>query len=481
MGAKELVERLAEHRLLGAVPPEERSWVAAHGQLRRVEAGDRLTSPDLGDIREMFIVLSGRVTMYLDRPGGPRRVTEWCGGDVTGLLPYSRLSKAPGVGQAEEPTEVLLVHRDDFPEMIRECPVLTEKLVQRMLDRARLFTRSDLLAERLVSLGRVAAGLAHELDNPASAVVRGAKLLADLVEETDRSARAIGEAGMSPEAYEAIETVREECLNVRVDRIRSPLEQVHREEELVDWLEDRGLDVRVAESLSETPISTDMLETLAAAVEPRVLDTVLRWVAAGCAVRVLASEIAHSASDISDLVRAVKGWTQMDGAAVPKPVDIREGLAQTLTVLRAKARAKGARVTVTADPDLPRVPALGGELNQVWANLLDNALDAIEDGGSVVVSAAHVGSSVVVSIVDDGPGVPDELRDRIFEPFFTTKPVGEGTGLGLDIVNRLVENQQGRVELDSEPGRTEFRVVLPVVDTHAAEHPSENGGGERGG
>jgi signal transduction histidine kinase len=168
-------------------------------------------------------------------------------------------------------------------------------------------------------------------------------------------------------------------------------------------------------------------------------------------------------------VAAIKGFTEMDRASVPEPVDISRGLTNTLTVLRSKAKRKSVGVTVNVAADLPLVNGFGSELNQVWANLIDNALDAIADAGHVQVMAAREGPCVVVRVIDDGPGVPSEIRDRIFDPFFTTKPVGEGTGLGLDIVRRLVQRHNGQIELDSRPGRTEFRVSLPVAENSVKE------------
>jgi signal transduction histidine kinase len=209
-----------------------------------------------------------------------------------------------------------------------------------------------------------------------------------------------------------------------------------------------------------------MLDQLAASMKGPVLHAALRWIAVGCTTRRLTGEIHEASSRIYSLVAAIKGFTQMDRAAVPEPADIGQGLANTVVILRSKARDKSAGLTIDVEEGLPCVDGFGGELNQVWANLIDNALDAVPDGGRVELKANREGDSIVVRVIDDGPGVPDAIRDRIFDPFFTTKPVGKGTGLGLDIVRRLVQRHNGQIELDSTPGRSEFRVTLPV--THAA-------------
>ena len=247
----------------------------------------------------------------------------------------------------------------------------------------------------------------------------------------------------------------------------SPIEQADREDGIADWLADHGLDVAsadaLAENLAQTKVTFEALDALAAAVSGPALDAVLRWAAAGCAVRDLAAEIQEAATRISGLVAAIKGFTHMDQAIAAAPVDLGQSLSNTIAVLGAKARGKSVAVALRVEPGLPRALGLGGELNQVWANLIDNALDAVADGGRVEVLAGHAKDRAVVRIVDNGPGIPAEVRAHMFDPFFTTKPMGQGTGLGLDIVRRLVQHNDGEIAVETEPGRTEFRVTLPLV------------------
>ncbi len=208
----------------------------------------------------------------------------------------------------------------------------------------------------------------------------------------------------------------------------------------------------------------EALDRLAGVVRPAVLGSVLRTVAADASVRSLAKEIDLAGTRISDLVTAVRGFARVDHeASAPEPVDLAEGLAQTLAVLRGKARGKGVRLTIDVVPGTPPVRGVAAELNQVWANLIDNAIDAAPPSGSVTVTARLEKGAVVVRVIDDGPGIPPEVRDRIFDPFFTTKDVGKGTGLGLDIVRRLVVRHDGDIEVQSRPGRTEFIVSLPAA------------------
>jgi signal transduction histidine kinase len=460
-----LVERLSSHRSLAAIPQHEILWVAQHGTLRHLGSGGILT-PKQGVVEGVHIVLSGSLTIHVDSGAGPRKIMEWRGGDITGLLPYSRLVSPPGDVVAEEPTEVVTVYRAEMPAMIRECHELTAILVHVMIDRARHFNSSFLHDEKLVSLGKLAAGLAHELNNPASAIARGAGELRTAHIGFDGAARSLGSAGLTEAQIAALQKTRDACLAQGVQSVLSPLDQEDRERSIARWLRAHGADEASAEALSETDVTLDMLDDLAHSIQGQALNSAMHWLAADCTTRRLTLEIQKAASRISELVNAVKGFTQMDRATVPEPVDLGRGLMDTLTVVASKAKGKSVGVSLNVDKDLPAVRGFGGELNQVWSNLIDNALDAVSEGGKVEVTARRERDRVVICVIDNGHGVPAEIRDRIFDPFFTTKPVGKGTGLGLDIVRRLVQRHNGQIEVESAPGRTEFRVTLPVSQSH---------------
>jgi signal transduction histidine kinase len=462
MTREEIIAKLQAHRTVGTAPPEELAWVAAHCEVREIPAGDVLSSQT--DITEgLQIIVSGHLAIRVDRGQGAKKVMEWHAGDVSGLLPFSRMKGSPGPVVADEPSLSLMVGREHFPEMIRECPELTAILVHRMLDRARVFASSDSHDEKMKSLGKLAAGLAHELNNPASAVVRSAKALSEGLETVASASRALAAAGLTPVQLEALDGARRACLARRSSGAHSPLDEADRLDAIAAWLQAHGADAGLAGPLADTAVTVSALEPLAGALDGEVLDAALRWLAHGCASRFLAREIETAASRIYELVASVKGFTQMDRETAARPLDVGQGLTDTLTVLRSKVKSKSATVDVDIDPELPRVEGFGGELNQVWVNLIDNALDAVPNGGHVAVSATRDGTSIVVRVVDDGPGIPDGARERIFDPFFTTKPVGEGTGLGLDIVRRLVRRHDGEIEVESRPGRTAFKVRLPAA------------------
>jgi signal transduction histidine kinase len=461
--SKDLLDRLTRHRILATIPHEQVAWVAEHGTLHRLETGEVLTAKD-SKVAGLHIVLNGHLSIYVDRGAGRRKIMEWRGGDVTGLMRYSRLVSPPGDVAAEEPSDLVTVYRADMPQMIRDCNELTAALVHVMLDRARHFTSSFLHDEKLVSLGKLAAGLAHELNNPASAIARSASSLGSSVDDADSSSRELGAAGLGPEKVALIQGVRDACIARNAQSVLSPLEQEGRERSLSRWLSERHVQPDRAEALAEMGFTRDMLEELARSIPTQSLDASLAWIAASATTRRISAEIQEAASRISNLVDAIKGFTQMDRESVSEPVDVSQGLTNTLVVLRGKAKDKAVSLSLDIASDLPLIHGFAGELNQVWSNLISNALDAVSENGRVQVNARRAEDArggIIVRVVDDGAGIPPSIRDRIFDPFFTTKPVGEGSGLGLDIVRRLVQRHNGQIEVESSPGRTEFRVILP--------------------
>lgn len=459
-----LVERFAAHRMLGKLPRHELEWLAARVTLRTLEPGGFVVKR--GDIPDemhgLIVLLSGRFGMYMERGAGTRKMMEWGAGDLSGVLPYSRMTRALGDGIAEERCELAVLPRSAFPEMIRECPELTAVCVHAMLDRARTFTTSDLHDEKMVSLGKLAAGLAHELNNPASAVARSARVLVASQREADLAADALMGAHLTDAQHEAVRQLYDLCLATPPES-GTPLDRADREDELAGWLETHGADPSLAPALAETPIPRERLDALARLLPGAALSPALRLIAARYTSRTLTAEIEQAATRVYDLVAAVKGFTQMDRAQVPEPLSVAAGLRDTVAVVGGRARQKQIALDLELEPDLPAVRAAAAELNQVWAHLLDNALDAAPAAGHVAVSARREGNAVVVRVIDDGPGIPEEIKGRIFDPFFTTKPVGKGVGMGLETARRILRLMHGEIDVASRPGRTEFRVSLPIA------------------
>jgi signal transduction histidine kinase len=457
-----LMEELAAHKTIGSAPREELEWLADHGEVRSYEPGE-IVVPRTERVVEMSIMLGGHIAIYVERGKGRRKAMEWRQGDVTGFLPYSRLTYPPGESTIEEPTRGLIVHRDQFTEMVNKCPTVTGILVHVMIDRARQFTSTDWQDEKMMSLGRLAAGLAHELNNPASAVARSSRLLSAALARAESAAHSLGAARLSEEERSKIDALRDGSLIPATTGVFSAIERSDREDEVTTWLEEHDVDVSSAEALSESGVPLESLDELADALPREVLDVALSSIAAGYATRSLASDIERASTRIYDLVSAVKRFTYMDRATVAEPSSVAQGVIDTVAVLASKAKAKSVMIKLEIPGNLPKVRAFGGELNQVWANLLENALDAVEPSGQIVVTAKCDGPRIVVRFVDNGPGIPEEIQGRIFDPFFTTKPIGQGTGLGLDISRRIVQRHDGQIEVESRPGRTEFRITLPAV------------------
>ena len=460
MPPESIVDRLAALPLFKPVPRSELEWLAERGEIRTYAVGsipNRAGEP----VDEMIVLLAGHVGLYAEAGGNRRKILNFGAGGVGGVLPYSRFQKAPGSSIVEEEATMFGLHKSHFPALMRECPELTAALVHQMVDRAREFRTAQLNDDRLQSLSRLASGFAHELNNPASAAARTAQSLVTLLDEEEGAARELAGAGLSDDQLAAVDGIRRDC--GRIAQARTALEAADREDDIAEWLVGHGIEPAVADPLVASDVTIAVLDHVAGALPPEALGMAIRWVASGCAARAAVRQIEAATGRIHDLVRAVKGFTFMDREGVPEPVDVARGLADTLAMLESKARTKSATVRFEAAADLPRVDGYGSEINQVWEKLADNALDAVGDRGTVTITAASRGDSILVRIADDGPGVPEEIRARIFDPFFTTKPVGQGTGLGLDIARRIVHLHGGDIDFSSQPGHTVFRVRLPAA------------------
>jgi signal transduction histidine kinase len=382
---------------------------------------------------------------------------------VTGLLPFSRLTVFPMTARATVATWGLRLHKDHFQEMLQRIPELLARLIGVMADRIREYSRAEQQRDKLSALGKLSAGLAHELNNPASAAARAAEGLREAMQELRKTNKLLDDDSLSCEERSALASLEEILLDQLTSRPPlDALEQSDMEQELATWLERRNIAnaSRLASGLVEAGVDRAALEKLGARYRDGVLAHVLARIVCSVGAERLTREIEASAGRISELVRAIKEYTYMDQAP-EQEVDVHRGIESTLTMLKFRLK-RGVEVTREFDPNLPRIFARGSELNQVWTNLIDNAIDAMGGKGELIIRTSRELDFVLVEIIDNGPGIPDAVKPHLFEPFFTTKGVGEGTGIGLDTVYRIVRAHRGEISFESKPGRTSFQVRLPL-------------------
>ncbi|MEU1264749.1 ATP-binding protein [Streptomyces cellulosae] len=376
-----------------------------------------------------------------------------------------------------EPTRFFVLPADTFADIMRDWFPMAVHLLEGLFFGVKSTQQAVGQRERLLALGSLSAGLTHELNNPAAAAVRATATLRERVGKMRRKLRIISEGAYDRETLAGLIEIQERTAErVAKAPVLSPLEASDREDLLADWLDDHGVEEgwRIAPTFVQAGLDTDWLEQVAAAVDEETLPSAVGWLNYTVETELLMDEIQDSAARISHLVDAAKQYSQLDRAPF-QVADVHELLDSTLLMLSGKL-GQGIRVVKEYDRTLPRVPAYPAELNQVWTNLVDNAVAAMREAdgeGTLTVRTARENDALLVEFGDTGPGIPAEIRDRVFDPFFTTKPVGEGTGLGLDISWRIVVNKHhGSLRFDSEPGDTRFQVLLPLT-APASDHPQE--------
>jgi signal transduction histidine kinase len=406
----------------------------------------------------MFVLLQGEIRGRQER-GGDAPVFTTEAPTVTGLLPFSRLKNYKLTIRATMPTWGLAYSHTKFGDLLQHLPELSQRLVGMLTDRVRTYTEFEQQSQKLAALGKLSAGLAHELNNPSAAARRSASTLHECLARLREAVRA---SAMGPDDCVLL-AEREEAIRVSLKpaQYKDEFARVEREEAIQTWLEGKGVKEawQLGPLLAEANLTDQNLEALAS-VAGKSLGPELTRFATLLEMDRIADELDHSTARISDLVRAIKEYSYMDQASMQE-VDIAQSLDTTLTIMHHKLKRS---ITVTRDyaPDLPRVMAYGSELNQVWTNLIDNAADVLKDGGKLGIRAVRDNDYALVEISDNGPGIPEEIQSKIFEPFFTTKGVGEGTGLGLDISYRIIKKIKGLITVKSRPGNTRFEVRIPI-------------------
>jgi signal transduction histidine kinase len=443
------------------LPDDQLDWFLSQSQEMHLKAGEMYSRQ--GDPADaMFVILEGHL-QGRGELNGETVVFDLEPGDVTGVLPFSRMKQFTVGQRAETDSRALRFPASLFPDLIQRMPELTKRLVGLMSDRIREVTRLEQQRDRLASLGKLSAGLAHELNNPASAAKRAASQLREMIKKIKSASLELGRRDLTQAQKTEIEKL--EALFTQKDVVPPDALTISDLEDQIDsLLRSHGQNDlwQLAADLARRNIKPEILESLFANLDADAARAALVRIAASVEIAVLLHEIESSTSRISDLVGAIKEYTYMDQAKVQN-VDVVKSLETTLTILNHKLKQG-----VAVQRDYQRVPLLvnsfGSELNQVWTNIIDNAIDAMHGKGELRVRTYRDEGCVVVEIGDNGLGISPQVQPHIFEPFFTTKGVGEGTGLGLDTVQRIVKKHRGNIQVNSKPGDTRFQVWLPLAD-----------------
>jgi signal transduction histidine kinase len=453
------VSELRRLPLFADLPDDQLSWFISQAQEVTLKPDEiYLQQGDPADA--MFVILEGQF-QGRGEVGGEVFTVSAQPGDVAGVLPFSRMKQFPLTGRALTTGRLLRYPASLFPDLVQKMPELASRLVARMSDRIREATRFEQQRDRLAGLGKLSAGLAHELNNPASAAKRAASQLRATLKQIKDASHELGARELTASERTQIEKLEASLIQrdvpppdaLTISLLEDQLEAVLRSHGQNDlW--------QLAANLAHKGAKPEVLESLFASLDSETARAALVRISASLEIAGLLREIENSTSRISDLVRAIKEYTFMDQAPVQN-VDIVKTLETTLIIMNHKLK-HGVTVERNYEPVPLMVDSFGSELNQVWTNIIDNAIDAMGGKGHLRIRTYRQDGCVVVEIGDSGSGIPSDIEPHIFEPFFTTKGVGQGTGLGLDTALRIVKKHRGSIQVSSKPGDTRFQVFLPL-------------------
>ena len=446
---------------------DQLTWLSKHMEEVLVKDGEQFSAA--GDKADwMFVMIEGRIQFRLKGESSGLGVFNVMEGEVSGMLPNSRMKEFTADSFAMGDSRIARLHIKHFPEMLRSIPLLEARLAHKLLDRTRSTANFQIQQEKLAALGTMAAGLAHELNNPASAARRASQNLVETLQAFGEHAGQMLARVMfiEQDREDQFEELREVMLSEQEEL--DPFDQSEREDELADWLEAHAVEAPwdVAANLVSAGFDRDFLTQFVARMKPEYVPDFLAWLPRDIEIRMLSQELAISTERISDLVGAMKSYSYMDQANAKSATDIHKGIVDTMRVMAHKFRKKNIQIVKEFDPNMPKVNVYGGELNQVWTNLLDNAVDAVPEKGGKITFRTNFSpglNNVDIFVQDNGSGIPEDIQNSIFDPFFTTKEAGRGTGLGLNISHRIITMRHGgSITVESEPGTTVFHIQLPT-------------------
>jgi C4-dicarboxylate-specific signal transduction histidine kinase len=447
------------------VPEDQLQWMVDQSEHYELAEGAFMTSPG-EPLKGTHVIISGRIELYRIQNNTKLTISEMLPGTVTGILPFSRGKIGIAYGQCVEATQLMTFPKERLHELIVSHYELTQALVIVMTSRVREFTELEQQNEKMMALGKLSAGLAHELNNPAAAIVRGSDSLKKHLLLQPGAFKKLISIHLSPTEIDIINE-KMMALQANINRpVLSMMKRSEKEDEILDWLDLNHVAEcdDLAENLVEFGISESDLDDLKGKINKDDFSPILLWINNTLTTERMVADIQEASKRIADLVGSVKTFTHMDRGGEKEVIDIHTGIKNTLTMLNYKLKKGNIRVIEEFDLTLPHLKAMVGELNQVWTNLIDNAIDALENqpDPELKIITHRDKEFIKVSICDNGPGIPKEIRTKVFDPFFTTKSIGKGTGLGLDVVMRIVKQHHGSVTLHTESGRTEFLVCFPI-------------------
>jgi signal transduction histidine kinase len=470
-------DQLKEYFLFESLDDEKLDWLAEHGRVKHYAADTTVYGAE-EPATCFFMLLEGTMIMFRrvgdhdvettrsSQPGAYSGATRaW----LTPTMGEAQAQKYAGSVRTQTDCRFFLIPADDFGAALQRWFPMAMHLLEGMFMGIRSSDAVIGQRERLTALGRLTAGLTHELNNPAAAAVRATSTLRERVAAMRAKLGHLASGKVDPDTLVRLSQLQEEAIERSAKAAKtwhlSPLQASDREDEITDWFDDHSLSAgwQLAPVLVASGLDVDWLDDVSRSIPGPHLEAGLRWITYALETEQLMKEIEDSTDRIANLIGAAKQYSQLDRAE-HQTIDVHAGLDSTLIMLGAKV-VEGVTVVKDYDRTLPDIPAYPAELNQVWTNLIDNALGAMQGSGTLTLRTSRDGDFVCVEVGDTGPGVPPELVGKIFEPFFTTKPVGEGTGLGLDISWRIVVNRHGGdLLVKSVPGNTRFQVRLPLID-----------------
>jgi len=459
-------EWLKSIEALNEVPDEQLQWMIDNSRHYILNDGEYLFERNM-PITGTHIIVSGKVRLYYTQNDVRRELTTFTEKRITGYLPYSRGKVSQDFGDSVGITQIMTLPVEKSLEMIKNYFELTQALVSVMSNRVRESTALLQQNEKMMALGKLSAGLAHELNNPAASIVRNASSLKQHLQAQPQMFANLVAVNLDVSKVEVVKEKVAQILDKNGMHKLSLRERNQMEDEFAEWFDDHEIEngYEMAENFVSQGFALSDLDEIFGCMTQSAAAPVFSWIHDALQSDKMVSDIHDASQRIADLISSVKTFTHMDRGADRQFASVDSGIHNTLTMLGHKIRAHNITVTEEYDHNLPQVKMLVGELNQVWTNLIDNAIDAMEVNGigNLTIKTRQDREYAEITIADNGPGIPADVQQRIFDPFFTTKEMGKGTGMGLEVVQRIIKQQhQGSIKVNSQPGHTEFIICIPI-------------------